>query len=254
MKDFRRMFKDNKIIIPVLSLILILVLGITYAWLHQILNGEKRQVIKAGTLNLVLDDELSQGINLDRAIPMSDRQGLATQAYTFEVRNEGTIDAEYVLYLEDEDIDDGEIRLDDSKIRYSLTKNGSNDEAKDLTELRNRKLTDILLIHPGATDTYTLKLWIRSQATVEEADKIFKARIKLKGTQTGTNLWPVEFLEGANQTVMLHEEADFRLDEVYGEFDSVYVDDTLINPSEYSSESGSTKIHFPNELIRKLGV
>ena len=177
--------KNKLLIISIISIALILVLGITYAWLTTVLNGTQVNRIKAGTLDLVLDDNASNGIDLQYAVPQSDEQGLTNTPYTFKVINNGTINAEYKLYLEDEEIE--ETRLSDINIKYSLVRNNVESEPKLLsTSIKDgKRQIESIIINAGDTNNYSLRLWIDSETTKEEvANRVFKARIKLEAIQT----------------------------------------------------------------------
>ena len=173
----------------------LLVFGLSYALFTVTLNGTKKVKVKTGKLELQLLDENNNditdsnnagySINLDNQVPVDDETGLGTEAFTFKLKNSGSIDASYTIYLDDIALEEGEDRLIDQYVRYSLTKNGSSDEAKDLTSIGtnpNRKL-DEGVIKKDETNTYTLKVWIDKEATNEAMDKVFSATIRVKGYQ-----------------------------------------------------------------------
>ena len=66
------MVSDNRVkkLILVIVLVLLLLDGASYAWLSLTLKGLKANVLKAGTLSLVLDDEASAGISIEDAVPV----------------------------------------------------------------------------------------------------------------------------------------------------------------------------------------
>ena len=171
--------ENKKLIIPLILVALVFILGAAYAWLTQVLNGTQINRIKAGVLELTLDDRTSDGIDLEYAVPQSDSQGLNNTAYTFTVKNTGGMNAEYKLYLEDEEIEG--TRISDSNIKYNLVKNNGEDNPKILS---SREL-ESTIINGGSTNEYSLKLWIDSEATQSEvANKVFKAKIKLEAVQS----------------------------------------------------------------------
>lgn len=178
--------KNKLLIIPIILLVLIIILGVTYAWLIQVVNSTKVNRIKATSgLNLVLDDRTSNGIELIYAIPQSNEQGLENEAYTFKVINNGNINARYKLYLEDEEIE-GE-KLSNDKIKYSLVRNNNDENPRLLstTIINDRREIEDTVINGGKTNNYTLRLWIDSEASQSEiANKVFKTRIKLEAEQT----------------------------------------------------------------------
>ena len=189
--------KNKKVIIPIVLLVLLIALGLTYAWFVWTDNGKQTVKIKGGSLALRLDESSGNGIRLIRSIPMSDEQGLATTAYTFSVENRGSMNAKYSLSLEDLDLDseNGEnARMNDSNIRYSINRNS---EGEKPIALDTRIIKKGVILKAGETDTYTLKIWIQSEATKEIAEQVFKTRIKLdaveteKGTEKNSNILKV---------------------------------------------------------------
>ena len=180
--------KKKAFLIGGISLALIAVLGITYAWLTQVLNGTKVNKITAGTLELVLDDEASNGIDLQNAIPQTDNQGLNNTAYTFRVINNGSINAKYSIYLEDEELESGLTRMSDTNIKFDLVKNSGSSNPRLLSTVvsnNKRVLDNNVVINGGSTNEYTLRLWIDQEATTEEVSgKAFAAKIKIEAIQT----------------------------------------------------------------------
>ena len=117
------MSKNNKkLLIIVLVLTLVLIVGATYAWLRLTKSSNTVNKITAGNLDLILDDTTSEGIKLEKAVPISDAEGEKGTEYIFTLENKGTIDLNYYLYLNDLDLAEGETRLEDNKVRYKLVK------------------------------------------------------------------------------------------------------------------------------------
>ena len=171
--------KNKKIIIPIIAVVLILLLGITFAWLTKVLRGDKINVIKAGDLDLVLNETSQNGINLLNALPMTDSDGMSTAAYTFSVVNNSSTNVDYQLFLDDVALEDGEVKLDDSNLRYSLKKNSGTDTAQALTS-REIESTSIA---SNATNEYELRIWIDINATNEIVGQVFKAKLRVEATQ-----------------------------------------------------------------------
>lgn len=65
-----------------------------------------------------------------------------------------------------------------------------------------------------------------------------------------------EYLEGEGQTYTIGTDgtATFRIDAAYSLFDKVYVDDKLVDSSNYTSKSGSTVITLTKEFMESLSV
>ena len=113
---------NAKLLIVSFVLTVAIIFGSTYAWLRLTKSSNTVNKITAGNLELVLDDTTSEGINLEKAVPISDAEGEKGTEYTFTLENKGTVDLNYYLYLNDVDLAEGETRLEDNKVRYKLVK------------------------------------------------------------------------------------------------------------------------------------
>ena len=171
----------------------LLVFGLSYALFTVTLNGTKKVKIKTGKLELQLLDKnnnpiyitdqnstSSYEINLDNQVPVSDELGLDSTAFEFKLKNTGNLKASYTIYLDDVALETGESRIDDEYIRYSLTKNGSEENPQ---ELSSRELDKGAIEANNTTNTYTLKIWIAEDATNAAMDKVFNATLRVEGTQ-----------------------------------------------------------------------
>lgn len=185
---------NNKkgLIIAIALVALIAIIGVSYAFFTTSQDGTKTNVIKAGTLTLTLDDASANGILLEKAIPVTDETGLTYTPYEFTVTNsDDSIDAVYDLTLVDTDIDSTLTRMDDTKVKYSLTSvatvdgtAGSEVTVTDLlSNVTDRKIASNVEIKAGDKVEYKLRLWIDSNAGNEVAGQIFSAKINLNGTQ-----------------------------------------------------------------------
>ena len=182
---------------PVLMLLLfvILILGVSFAWLTLSIGSNQVNIIRSGGLSMTLDDETSDGILLQKAIPMSYRQGMQTVEYTFTLKNEASTTNDYTISLIDENtyvnenneaitITD-ETRIEDTKIRYILLKDGE-EAFSDKTGLLSNALNRVIdtgTIAGNTEITYSLRIWIDSKSTNDVMDKVFNAKIRLDVTQ-----------------------------------------------------------------------
>ncbi len=175
---------NKKVIIISVAIILILLIGIAYAYLRTTLQGQEEYVIRAGTLDLVLGED--NELTLEKQIPIEDSEGMSLNGFSFSLTNNGNIETDYKIYLDDIPLDEGETRMTDSAIRYSLTKNEEVFSAKNLTTMGsdpNRRV-DFGTIAKDETINYTLRIWIDYDATSEEAGgKTFKAKLRVVATQ-----------------------------------------------------------------------
>lgn len=183
------------------AILLVVVLGITYAWLSITIFAENTNTVVAGTLSLKLDEHEYIDIAGEDAIPISKEIALEKKnnVYSFEIENNGNVDSEYTIYLDVLNETDDEI-IPNNLIRYMFTKNEISSQDKLLSEapmesLEGENKGKIVLdssnfdsssqaLKPGNKNTYSLRLWIDSNATTDIAGKVFSAKIKIVATQT----------------------------------------------------------------------
>ena len=175
---------NKKVIIIGIAIILLLLIGIAFAYLVTTLHGQEEYVLRAGTLNLELDDK--NELTLSSQIPLEDKEGMTLEGFNFSLINHGNIETDYTIYLDDIALDEGETRMPDSSIRYSLTKNevaGNPDNLSNMGASPNR-VVDSGSIAVDETINYTLRIWIDYDATSEEAGgKTFKGKLRVVATQ-----------------------------------------------------------------------
>ena len=165
--------KKNKVIVTGLLILLVVVtlIGSSYALWSVSVKSDKTQTLHSGTLELTLGETASSGITLNNAYPMTYEQGMATTAYTFTLKNTGNLDARYEIKVLDGDVSG--TRLADKYVRYSLTKNGS-----ETTGLLKRPL-ETSILKAGATNTYTLHIWIDYDATTDIQGQEFNVKLQI---------------------------------------------------------------------------
>ncbi len=176
--------KNKKIIIIAIAIILLLLIGIAFAYLTTTIYGNKEYAIRVGSLGLILEED--NELTLEKQIPIEDSEGMSLTGFDFRLINQGKIDTDYTIYLDDIPLEEGETRMPDSAIRYSLTRN---DEVGDADNLSNmgvnpNRVVDTGTIEPDQTINYTLKIWLDYDATTEEASgKTFKGKLRVVATQ-----------------------------------------------------------------------
>ena len=178
--------KDNKkitaIIVSIL-IVIIVVLGIAFAYFTTTLNGGDN-IVKIGTLDLVLD-ETSEGISLDNALGVSDSVGLSGTPSTFTLKNNGSTAVYYIIYLDDMEIDPTEVRIDDKYLKYNLNKNGTDSGATPLTNtgVNPNRVLDSGTIEGGGLNTYSLNLWITDEVDGNYSGQVFKGKLRVEVKQ-----------------------------------------------------------------------
>lgn len=182
----------NKVLITVLTCSFIMLFGLSYAWYHISLESEKEITMTVGALQLVFSDVNSNLIQLENTEPMSDEDGLETDSYRFSLKNTGSIDINYTLYLDDLPLDSGQTRLEDYYIKYVLFQEDENYLIKTLSS-NEQFTTDSGVVSrsigagtiaAGETQKYILKLWI-SDATSEYygQNKSLKTKLRVEAIQ-----------------------------------------------------------------------
>ena len=170
--------KKKLIIAITLLIIIILGLGITYAWLIQIVNGEKIQSMRVGTFRFSLTEENSLTINSGEFLKDSD--GLKQEGFKFTVQNIGKGYGSYSVYLDDDSISSGQTRIDDKFIRYSLGVN--TDTTGTPTNLTSRKIYSGGL-DASEKDTFVLRLWLNPAVNGDIGGQVFKAKLRIEVNQ-----------------------------------------------------------------------
>ena len=167
-----------------LAFVLIVLVAGSYAWLTLTIDKTNTNVLRAGTLSLVLDDTTSEGIKLEKAVPISDEKGKTGTEYTFTLQNEGTKPADYTIYLDDLELTSSEKRMEDSKVKYQLIKNG-NEKISLLSNLRD-KVLDSGSIGKDTTNTYSLRVWIDGEVGNEVMGTVISKQLRVSAEQVRT--------------------------------------------------------------------
>ena len=177
--------KKKKIITIVISIliIIILIMAVSYAFFRTQLSGTD-QVVKVGTLDLVLD-ETSEGISLDNAIGISDDKGMSLTPSTFKLINNGNKAVDYTIYLDDNTIGDTDTRIDDKYLKYNLNKNGVNSGATLLTSIGSNpnRILDSGTIEGKGTNEYSLNLWITDEVDGNYSGQVFSGKLRVEVSQ-----------------------------------------------------------------------
>ncbi len=183
-KKYEKMAKITGILIG-----LVLILGISYAVFKTTTKAEKSNIVSAGKLDVVIENE-QEAIALENAYPITEEEGKKQDPYIFDVVNKGTIEAEYDLYVETENT----TTLPVNRVRYYLTVEEDGTEKiltptsrtlsqEEKVEKEGKQLYKIDTKNIAVTkaNTYKLYLWIDYDATVEEAmNKTFEARVRIE--------------------------------------------------------------------------
>ena len=174
--------KKESIILSIILFCLILIaVGMSYAFLKTSFFGVKTSVLKVGSLSLVLDETSGNAITVEDGTPMYDSEGVKQDNYfTFALKNNGVIDSAYTIYLEDQPLDNGDIRVGQSYVHYNLEKDSSVLPAK---ALEGDQAIDKGIIKKNQTINYKMRLWFANDIPQSEENKVFKAKLNIVGSQ-----------------------------------------------------------------------
>ena len=175
---------NKKVFIISIAIILLFLIGIAFAYLTTTIHGEKSYLVRAGSLELRLEE--GNELTLEKQIPLEDSEGMKLNGFNFSLINEGKISTDYTIYLDDIELGVGETRMPDTAIRYSLTKNDVVGNASDLSSMGTNpnRVVDKGTVVASKRVNYNLKIWIDYDATTEEASgKTFKAKLRVEASQ-----------------------------------------------------------------------
>ncbi len=184
MNDNKTLHSKHTILITSILLTVLLLLGVSYAWLSLTLTGNKENYLKAGTLSLEIIDE-SSGLNLTGQVPKYDDVGVRGTPYSFKLHNNGNQPSNYTIYLDNVALVANEEQLKDSNIKYQLMKDTTQKNLALLSTLKpspNRVL-DSGKIAAGATISYELRLWIDQDADTTAMNKTFRGQLRIVANQ-----------------------------------------------------------------------
>ncbi len=154
--------------------IFVIFLSVTYAFIHVTITGNKRQVITAGNLDLVLTED-ENNLMITNALPMYDEVGMLQEAFTFQLMNRTSNPTNYILKLID--ITTGN-KLNLTDVKYGLTKDG-NSTIDLLSNIQNHTV-DKGVIGGNQTIEYALRLWIKDSVEDEASIKDKSLNYKLE--------------------------------------------------------------------------
>lgn len=166
---------------------LILLIGFSYAWLTLTIDKTQTNVIRAGKLDLILDESTTEGIHLEKAVPMSEEKGMTLEPYTFKLKNNGSTSLRYKIYLDDEESED--IKMENKNVRISLIKNQIPVSNNLLSKLKNNssRIIDTGIITGNETSEYQLRAWIDQEATNEVSGTVFYGKLRVEAEQANVS-------------------------------------------------------------------
>jgi len=239
----------NILILTILCIAFLLIIGgVSYAFLSQVFFSEQKLETIVGTLAIEYKDK--KGLHLDGIYPMSDEKGMMTSSYEFSVENTGDVKALYDISLEED-----QSTMNHSFLKYSLKRN--NEEWSEPKVLDSLKLKEQIELDVGAKDNYELKMWMDEKVGNEGKNKVFKARVVISSVQSNASSKdvtpPVIKLKGSlSESIEQNKEyVDAGVESIVDDKDTLNKEDVVLTYEYYDGES--TK-EVENIDTSKLGV
>lgn len=189
-----------------IMIVISMFIGSSFALWRVTKYQETENIIDTGCFKLTFIEQTSS-INLTNAYPITNTKGLQTTPYTFTVKNDCTVDANFAIYLNTLNVTG--TKIDDNLIDYSLKKStdASAVANKLSTSIRNTDTSHFNYsgktiqtsyslatgtlrgrsaegVDDGESATYSLRLWIDESATKEISGQKFEAAIASVGYAT----------------------------------------------------------------------
>ena len=166
------MKKRKKVISIIVSLILIVTLGVTYAAYNTLISGTRNQVAITGDIYMNYIE--TNGINITNAVPMSKNDALASDdnVFNFQIvgKNTSSKDIYYGISLVNGDEIAGKTRINPEDVNVYLT--SDDDVLIDAIRYKSFDNTRIWVdTIPAGTDTeitknYSLRIWIDENTVI----------------------------------------------------------------------------------------
>jgi len=177
--------KHKILFIGIAVVMLVVIIGSSYAFLSSQSEGTKDHIVKAGKLEIRFTDENNSKINLEGAYPIPDSEGMRGTPHTFTITNTGTLPLSYQISLEDNTSlynshnDTGKI-FGENQLKLGITNSNGN------TTYQMYKKGALIegTLDASASATYTIRLWIPEHIGNEVQGFHFHANIKVDSVQT----------------------------------------------------------------------
>ena len=155
--------------IMIFSLVLLLVLGVSYAWFNAVIKGNdtaKEQKVVTGNLELTFTDDTE--VTLPNAVPGD------SYTKTISVKNTGTLDASYSLVWQEltNEITNDELVLEATckRLNSSGTEEGTC-ESISQTPIKSNTIKKNISIEPSVTHEYTIKVTFIDTGSLQDYNK-----------------------------------------------------------------------------------
>jgi hypothetical protein len=206
MKYTKIIKRETKVMFLIVIILLIIVLGFSYALFMQVRSNSNNQVVTTGTLQVEYSSDngyITNG-NYTDLVPVSNDSGLNQKGYAFSVKNTGNLPVTYYVYLyvnkdsynEDKAAGNikGDLFEDVSLIKYNITTNDEENTSINRLSEQPNKTDDELIkyqIYTGeieannSINTHNLKIWLDDDADIEQIGKYIYLKLEVASYITG---------------------------------------------------------------------
>ena len=192
------MDKKKKILIYsliALCFVNVLIILTAYAFWQTDKKQTKKNVAASACLKITFEEDASSAIALLDAYPTSDEDGMASSGYNYSVVNTCDHDVAYQIVLEslptpqDSYIDYHDIKLQyDGGLLYRYDELADEDNDPDANyDIRHTKHLFNSVVSGGATNNHNLKIWLASDASLDNQGKTFSGRVKIYAGDVNIN-------------------------------------------------------------------
>ena len=175
--------RKKYVLIISLILVIIMILGVSYALLQKNIVSDIGKVIyKIGDLEVKLDEASSKDISLTNVLPTEDDDGLNTEPYSFLIVNNAVTDLKYTIYLEDDTEAKNKCGTDCELVPYNFIRyNLSNDNSSLKTENLQSSSTELYTgtISSKSVDKFNLRVWLSIDADNTAMNKYYFGKLKV---------------------------------------------------------------------------
>ena len=256
--------KKKTIVILSVLILVIAVIAISYALSKLTLEGKKTILLSVKNLEVLIDENESDVIKIENAIPVSDEEGSKNSPYKFSIQNNGSRKVSYSLYLEQDSTalnDCGESCevMDSSFISYQLTKDNEIVKKGTLANVESNLLLEDIEIGIGKIQDYELTLWMNYSADNSAKGKYYFGRIRLDARElknkTFSNILLTKYTNDASITNYNSGDKTkmYAFQHTAGSQQSGWTDSELTD-YRYIGTIPNNYVSFNNELWRIVGV
>lgn len=167
----------NRIGLLILSIVLVLavLVGSTYSLVFKV-DETDQQSYSTGELSVVsMATNGEPSFNLNNSLPMSDDDGASSTPYMFKVTNTGSVPFKFnIKLMSTDDISD---MISSEYIKLKI----NDSEVKILSDLVDGNILEDVILAPGVSMEFSLRVWLSENIPNTQIGKVFNAKITTEG-------------------------------------------------------------------------